>query len=283
MEQVNVPAIVANTGLPLVHLLLARHELDEAQRHLQRIQPIVESLDLYLYLAQLQWGLAKLQTAQGHLPQAQASYERILASWKTTDDTVVILPILLDGIVLHAETGNRVKARQWLAELAAVVQVADNPVGVAALREAQGVVHAREGQLTQAIEELRQAVEAWGTLKRGYQQALAAQRLAEVLLARARTEAVGRAAKQAAREDAERLLDQALAVYERLQIPTGIQAVQALRCSTHRDAQQKPPRTVATRQRAALAQRPSDPGSDILAAIKCPAPNQLAEPPAREA
>jgi tetratricopeptide (TPR) repeat protein len=205
-------------------------------------------LDLYLYLAQLQWGLAKLQTAQGHLPQAQASYERILAGWKTTDDTVVILPILLDGIVLYAETDQCVQARQWLAELEVVVQVTDNPVGIAALREAQGVVHAGEGNLTQAIEELRQAVEAWGTLKRGYQQALAAQRLAEVLLAWARTAAIERAARQAAREEADRLLDRALAVYERLQIPTGLQAVQALRCSTHRDSQQKRRRTLAIRQ-----------------------------------
>jgi tetratricopeptide (TPR) repeat protein len=205
-------------------------------------------VDQYAFLAQLQWGLAKLQMAQGNLPQAQAYCERILPSWKRTDDTVVILPILLDGIVLYAETGQRVKAQQWLTELSAVVQVTDNPVGVAALLEAQGVVHAGEGKLKQAIEELRQAVDAWGTLKRAYQQALACQRLAEVLLAWARTEAVGRAARQAAREEAERLLDRALAVYERLQIPTGIQAAHALRSSSHRNAQQKRHRTLATRQ-----------------------------------
>ena len=135
-----------------------------------------------------------------------------------------------------------------LTELEAVEQVTDNPVGVAALLEAQGVVHAGEGRLTQAIEELRQAVGAWGTLKRGYQQAVACQRLAELLLAWARTEAVGRAARQAAREEADRLLNRALAVYERLLIPTGIQPVQALRCSTHLQAEQKRRRTLATRQ-----------------------------------
>jgi tetratricopeptide (TPR) repeat protein len=41
MEQARLPALVAITGLPLVHLLLARQELDEASRHLQRIQPIL--------------------------------------------------------------------------------------------------------------------------------------------------------------------------------------------------------------------------------------------------
>jgi len=112
MEQANVPAMVAMTGLPLVHVLLARNELDEAQRHLQRIQSIVEPLDQYSFLVLLWWGLAKLQTAQGNFPQAQAYYERILTKWKTTDDTNFILTILLDGTALYAEVGNRMKARQ---------------------------------------------------------------------------------------------------------------------------------------------------------------------------
>ncbi len=248
MQLAPVPALVATTGLPLVHLLLARNELDEARRHLPRIQPIVESLDQYVFPAQLRWGLAKLQMAQGNLPQAQASYERILKSWKATEDTLVILPMLLDGIVLYAEVGNRVKARQWLAELEAVVRGTDNPVGGAALLEAQGIVQAKEGQLKPAIATLGQAVEAWGKLKWGYQQALACQRLAEVLLTWASTGAVGRAARQAAREEADRRLDQALAVYERLQIPTGIQTVQAFRSFTHLEAQHKRRRTLATRQ-----------------------------------
>src|SRR5260370_26732290 len=97
MEQAHVPAWAAITGLPLVHLLLARNELDEARRHPPRIQPIVESLGQYVFPAQLRCGLAKLQMAQGNLPQAQASYERILKSWKTTQDTVIFLPMLLDG------------------------------------------------------------------------------------------------------------------------------------------------------------------------------------------
>src|SRR5260370_32436133 len=101
MEQAHVPAWVAITGLPLVHLLLARNELDEARRHLTRIQPIVESLDQYVFPAQLRWGLAKLQTAQGNLLEAQASYERLLKSWKATEDTLFILPMLLDGIELY--------------------------------------------------------------------------------------------------------------------------------------------------------------------------------------
>src|SRR5258708_22642957 len=141
--------------------------------------------------------------------------------------------MLLDGVVLYAEVGNRVKARQWLAELEAVVRVTDNPVGGAALLEAQGIVQAKEGQLKHAREALRQAVEAWGKLKWGYQQALACQRPAEVPLTWGSTGAGGRAARQAAREEADRRLEQAPAVYERLPIPTRHQTVTALRSSTH--------------------------------------------------
>ena len=193
-------------------------------------------------------GLARLHRVQNDSLQARDWYERILKRWKTSEDTLTILPILLDGVVFYTDTGDLVKARQWLAELQAVMQMTDNPVGAAALLEAQGVVQAREGQLKQAIAALRQAVEAWGKLKRSHQQALASQRLAELLLAWASTEAVGRAARQAAREEADRRLDQALAVYERLQIPTGIQTVQAFRSSTHLEAQHKRRRTLATRQ-----------------------------------
>ena len=128
MEQAHVPALVAITGLPLVHLLLARNELDEAQGHLPHIQPIVEPLDQYMFLTQLWWGLAKLQVARGNLLEAELFYERILNNWKMTEDSVFILPMLLDGIMLYAGTGNRVKARQWLRELEALVLVTGNPL-----------------------------------------------------------------------------------------------------------------------------------------------------------
>jgi DNA-binding CsgD family transcriptional regulator len=248
LDQLHVSYVAAVARVALAHLLLTRNELAEAEMHLQAAQPALETNNEYIYLTPLWWGFARLLRVQGDLLGARVWYERILNRWKTTEDTFTILPIFLDGIVFYAETGNRVKARQWLAELEAVLQLTDNPVGVAALLEAQGVVHAREGKLKQAIAALRQAVEAWGKLKRGYQLALACQRLAEVLMTWASTEAVGRAARQAAREEADGLLDQALAVYERLQIPTGIQTVQALRSSTHLEAQHKRRRTLATRQ-----------------------------------
>src|SRR5260370_16830174 len=114
MQLAHTLAWVAITGLPLVHLLLARNELDEARRHLTRIQPIVESLDQYVFPAQLPWCLAKLQTAQGNLLEAQASYERLLKTWKATDDTLFILPMLLDGIAFYPEVGNLLKTRPRL-------------------------------------------------------------------------------------------------------------------------------------------------------------------------
>ncbi|GAC1435766.1 MAG: helix-turn-helix transcriptional regulator [Ktedonobacteraceae bacterium] len=248
MAQVNVPALVAIEVPPLVQMLLAKNELDEAEMRLHSIQPVLELQDQYIYLTQMWWGFAKLSVARGDLSRAQEEYERILNRWKSTEDTLLIFPMLLDGIVLYADTGNRVKARRWLAELERAMQKTDNPIGAAALLEAQGTVHVNEGKMELAIHELRQAVEAWGKLKRVYQQALASQRLAEVLLTWASRGAMGRVVRQATREEAERLLDQAFVVYERLQLPTGIEAIQALRVSTHLQAQQKRRHTLETRQ-----------------------------------
>src|SRR5205807_8340599 len=56
-----------------------------------------------------------------------------------------------------------------------------------------------------------------------------------------------RAVAQAAREEADLLLDKALAVYDDLHILTGMQAVQALRTSTHLESQRKRRKTLDTR------------------------------------
>ena len=248
MEGANIPALAAIQGLALAHLLLARSELDEAERYIQSIQPTVELLDQYIYLTQLWWGLAKLCVARRKLPQSQEWYERILQRWKTTEDALFISPMLLDGILLYAEMSDLARAQQWLAELETVVQQTGNPVAAAALLEAQGVLKATGGALEEAILALRQAVEAWGNIKWRYQQALASQRLAEALLLWTRECCTSRVAVQTARAEAGILLDKALAVYERLRIPTGIEAVQALRSSTRLEAQQKRRHTLETRQ-----------------------------------
>ena len=248
MEQAGVLAILASEGIALAHLLLARNELDEAQRHFQRIQPILESLDQYIYITQLWWGLARLCAARGDLSQAQQWYERILSRWKTSEDTLLIFPMLLDGIVFYADTGDLKKARQWLDELRAVMRITDNPVGAAALLQAEGVVWAAAGKVEDAILWLRQAVEAWRNLKRRYQYALASQRLAEVLLTRASKGSTPRFTVQATREEAEILLNKALIVYEDLQLPTGRQAIHALRSRTHLEAQRKRRQTIEMHQ-----------------------------------
>ncbi len=248
MEQAGVLAILASEGVALAHLLLARNELDEAQRHFQRIQPILESLDQYIYITQLWWGLAKLCAVRGDLSQAQQWYERILTRWKTSEDTLLIFPMLLDGIVFYADTGDLKRAYQWLDELRAALHITDNPVGAAALLQAEGVLWAAAGKVEAAIPSLRQAVEAWDCLKRRYQQALTSQRLAEVLLAKASKGSSQRFAVQVAREEAERQLDKALIVYEDLQIPTGTQAIHALRSSTHLEAQRKRRQTIEMHQ-----------------------------------
>lgn len=246
LDQLHVSYLAAIARVALAHLLLWRNELPEADMQLQAAQPALASNNEYIYLIPLWWGFARLLRVQDNPRQAQQWYERILNRWKMTEDTLTIIPILLDGIIFYIDTGDLIRAWQWLAELQAVMQVTDNPVGAAALLEARGVLKAAEGVLEEAIPKLRQAVEAWGHLKRRYQQALASQRLAVSLLVWAKKHATNRAAAQAAREEADLLLDNALTVFEDLQIPTGIEAVQALRASTHLQAQRKRRSTLET-------------------------------------
>src|SRR5260370_9625610 len=122
----------------------------------------------YCYTTKMWWGFGKLHTTQGDLLEAQAWYERILSRWKTTEDTLVILSMLLDGILFYADTGNFARARHWLSKLQKVVRITANPVGDAALLEAQQVVHASDGALEEAIVALRQAVDSWSQGKPRY-------------------------------------------------------------------------------------------------------------------
>jgi DNA-binding CsgD family transcriptional regulator len=182
--------------------------------------------------------------------QAQEWYEGALERWTTTEDTLFILPILLDGITFYAQIGNLQQAQRWLAHLQQVTTTTDNPVGKAALLEAQGIIAARQQTLPPAIEALRQAVHAWGALKFRYQQALAAQRLAEVLLQQAARKTMENKARQQAREEAEGLLQQAALVYEQLGIGERRAAVQRLSAQTRLDAQWKRRKTLATQRQA---------------------------------
>ena len=249
LDLVHASYLAATARVALAHLLLARNALDEAEMYLQAAQPALETNNEYIYLTPLWWGFAKLLQARGNLHQSDEWYERIFTRWKSSEDTFVILPMLLDGILLYAESGNTGKAWQWFHELRVHMRRTDNPVGAAALLQAEGVLRAAAGKLEEAILLLRQAEQAWDNLKWRYYHALAAQRLAEVLLAWSRKSATppNRLAVSAAREEAELLLNKALAVYEDLRILPGIQCVQALRSRTHLDAQRKRSTTLKTR------------------------------------
>jgi DNA-binding CsgD family transcriptional regulator len=211
----------------------------------------VEANNLYTYVSLAWWGFARLYTLLGNLLQAEEWYERLFRRWKESEDACLIIPIALDAVTFFTNTGQLIKARQWFVELDQIARKTANPVAVAALWESQGVMKAREGLLEQAIQALRQAVEDWDRLKRRFQQALASQRLAQVLLIWARRRTVERAARQAARTEAETLLDKAFAVYEDLSIPVGIAEVQALRARTQLEAQRKRRRTLEARHHQA--------------------------------
>lgn len=247
MERMHIPFQIAIEKTVLAHFLLTRNELSEARELLSAAQPTLESMNEYIHVSTVWWGLARLYAAQGNLLRAQQEYERLFSRWKVTDDKIWILPMLLDGVLVYTGIGNLARARAWLDELRTIVRETGNPVGEAASLEARGVVHAGEGALEQAIKEVRQAVEMWSRLRRHYERARASRRLAELLLAWARTPSARRRSAQSAREEAETLLRSAEMVYERLQIRCELEAVRALLSSTALEAQQKRRRTLATR------------------------------------
>ena len=99
----------------------------------------------------------------------------------------------------------------------------------------------------EAISFLRQAADGWEKMRWHYYHAMTCQQLARELLERARQQSTHRNAVQVGREEAEELLDMALSIYDDLGIPAGMQAVLALRTSTHLESQRKRRQTLETR------------------------------------
>lgn len=249
IESTNLSTFAATDRVILAHFLLSRNSLAEAQRHLEAAQPTLEANNVYSYISLAWWGLAKLNTLQGKLHQADEWYERIFRRWKATEDTCLIIAIALDAITFYTNIGEPIRAQQWLVELDHIACKTANPVAVASLWEGKGVMKAREGALVQAIQVLRQAVENWERLKRRYQQALASQRLAELLLISAERRTIGRAERQVVRSEAEKLLGKAFTVYEDLAITARSAEVQSLLTSTQLESQRKRRRTLEARSR----------------------------------
>jgi DNA-binding CsgD family transcriptional regulator len=248
MKQAKILMPAATSAVVLAHLLLARNEPGKAQQCFDAAQAILEQVGGNRYLFWLEWGLAKLHMALKNVQWAGAWYERAFQRWKATDEALFVIPFLRDGITFYAQIGNAERTQTWLAELQAVVTQTENPVGRAALLEAQGIVALRRRTLEPAIVTLRQAVDAWGALKFRYYQAEAAQRLAEVLLQQADRRSTSNRERQQIREEAESLLQLADQVYERLGIIDRREAVLQLRVRARLDAQLKRRKTMAVQR-----------------------------------
>lgn len=246
LRQANILMLSAVEGVILAHILLARNVFSEAQVHLQQAQKLFEPLQQESYLLWMEWGFAKLHATQGNQLQAQHWYDRTLKRWQTMEGVLLISPpILLDSIRFYVQNNNIAQAQQWIEILRNIVDQSGTPVSIAALAEAEGFMAAKQGILQPAIQKLKQAVEAWDTLKWRYRQAEASLQLAALLLTWAGRSAVKRQARQKAREDAEHLLESAENIYQQLQLSSSLEQVQKLRAHTKLDAQKKRRTTLA--------------------------------------
>jgi DNA-binding CsgD family transcriptional regulator/predicted negative regulator of RcsB-dependent stress response len=237
LERPNSPTALALYRVVLAHFLVARNQLDEAGRQLEQAIPQLEPLE-FVYFAPALWALAKLQTAQEQIGQAEESYQRLWQLWKATADRGTIVPILLDGIIFFAGQGNPRKSGQWLAELNNIFEMTGNPVAQTALYEAEAIQAEAEGSFAQAIIKLEQAASAWEELGRPLRQAQSSQRLARLLLSQPQID-------RSARERAENLLNWSKEQYRLLQIPGGLNEIETLLQSTRLEAQAKRRATLA--------------------------------------
>lgn len=236
----SLPTLRAVDRVPLAHFLIARHELEEAEQLLDFALPQIEPLGQFTYLALTLWGYAKLHTAANRPAQAADYYERLLALWKTTEDSGTIIPILLDAVKFYVDSGNLSKVQRWLDELRHLATATGNPALQAALWEAEGALEAHpvlgtRGGLEKSVGLLRQAVDGWAALRRRPQQGLASLRLASVLL----STVPGAKMPPGSREEADNLLNWTVAEFERLKMPLALAEAENLRHLTRLDVQTK--------------------------------------------
>ncbi len=241
IQTIPIPTVNALYRVTLVHLLIARHELEAAQTHLEKALPLVETLQ-FAYAAPALWGCARLQVALKQPQAAEVYFEQVLRRWQTTDDRGTMLPILLDGLKFYADYSNLAHSRRWLNHLAQLAAHSSNPLAQAIYLEGQGVLSAAEGAYPQARQMLEEASASWASLGRPYQQALSDVRRATLLLTHFQTD-------KTARREAESLLDRAVTLYQRLEVREGLAEIALLRQESHLAGQSKRRATLETQRR----------------------------------
>ncbi len=231
IEYVPIPTVNALYRATLAHILLARHQLAEAEQLLKAADPVVAPLQ-FAYISTVLWGFARLHALSRRSAQAAEYYDRILQLWEKTSDRDTIIPILLDGVKFYADSGSPWKSNQWLNTLKKVYQETTNPIAKAALLEAEGIQAASEGATAEGINYLTQAVAGWQELKRPYYQAQAMLRLAGLILSQT-------SLAKSDRSRAEELLQFVGEIFRKLGITAGLDEVENVRHKSGLESQSK--------------------------------------------
>lgn len=193
----------------LGHLLVAQGDGRAAAEALEEALAILEPSGQFVGLGPCLRGLASARALLGDHAAAALHFARAMALWRTTQDAVAVVPLLLDGCLYHAERGDARRAAEWADDLARVARRRPLLVALAATAHAQGVVGARAGNGSEAAGLLRTAVGRWEALSRPYETARARTALGVALLGGARGD-------QAQRAEADAILVAAVEGFERL-------------------------------------------------------------------
>jgi DNA-binding CsgD family transcriptional regulator len=130
----------------------------------------------------------------GDADGAAALFARAHALWRSTQDRLAVVPLLLEGCLFHAARGDAREAAEWADDLERVAgSNGGTPVAAAAASHARGAALAAAGDHAAARERLREAVARWDTLGRPYDAARARAALGAAVLASSRGQATPRA------------------------------------------------------------------------------------------
>lgn len=177
----------------LGHLLVAPGDGTAAIAAFEEALPILEPGGQYVAMMPCLRGLAGAHALLGHHDEAAALFARAHALWRSTQDCVAVVPLLLEGCLYYASRGDARRAAEWAGDLERLADSAPLPVAAAAAAHAHGVALTAASDYAGAMELLLRAVERWDWLGRLHAAARARVSLGVALLAASRGHTAQRA------------------------------------------------------------------------------------------
>jgi tetratricopeptide (TPR) repeat protein len=197
-------------------LLRRQGRLDEAGQLLDEVLPACENWDDCVSLGTCLESVALVRLARGDRAGAAAAMDRCIERWQSK---AVMLPYdraLWRGVEVYLRVGRDDQARALLADLAVIANHTATPAACVYLADVRGLLAAHECRHGDAATYFKEVGERWHAMGCLYEEARARRHRAESLF---------RTDEPAALAEAERELDVARTIFERLGAQWELEAV----------------------------------------------------------